>query len=203
MSESERRPKEPRREKPVLKLPPIKKGIANEILTESVTDRHGFMVNTAGRMQRTNPHLLKFIVDTADCTDLYLATEDVKTWAFGYYEVYARSARKEGSPMVHVEEGIIEAREDENSRRVALLEVGIESDIFKLMIAEEEQEEQRIDAESEENEELAQFWHKLDVFRDNFSDDESEYLKDVVAEVSRFMHRQVDANVLNNQFLQE
>jgi hypothetical protein len=198
MSEFEGRPQEPEphREKPALQLPPISDGITDEIFLETVTNRGKFLNRTARLMKKENPHLLKFIVSNAVSS---LMSADVATWSFSYYEIYARSARREGLPMVRVEEDVIDTRGHENEQKKEITSMAnVESDAFKTMKIEELDEEQRIENESDESDELALYWYHLDEFRDNFTDEESVFLKDTVSEVSRFLRKQVGINVLED-----
>jgi hypothetical protein len=210
MSEYERRPQEPQGEKLSLELPRIKEGVAKEIFRESVIDKQGFMIRTANVMQRENPYLLEYIVDAAITAP---SSEDVVLWPFRYYEIYARSAREEGIPMVRVEKDILEAREsgiqkwndtfdDQDNMHV----------LIDLVKSKSKEEDQQIEEDSKEYE-LAIYWAAFGEYQQNiYSEDEpDEYPeeaeemeqvgqasceKDTVFILRSLLHHQIFANKL-------
>lgn len=85
-------------------LPRPYKGVCKEIFSDLVIDRADFRRRSLGNLKGENPHLLDYIVREAMFSPDQDATLD---WTLPYYEIFSRSAKKEGPPIVVVTEELI------------------------------------------------------------------------------------------------
>lgn len=147
----------------LLELPNPYKGVTLEVFSDLLTDRPEFARKAFTQLGQENPFLAKFIVRNCIAS---INREIALDWCLAYYEIFARSARRNGQQILLVEENTMKSFFDEELQDIEFAKKQGNLAMNELMRERSRLLEKAIDDDVRQNEEeLGEFWTTLTQYR--------------------------------------
>ena len=131
-------------------------GITEEIFGDLLVDRQGFVVDTLTKIKSENPGIFRHIV--ASCI-AYPNRDLLLDWMLMYYEIFSRSAQRQGVGMLTVEEGILEQIVNKRANSYIVSRAGGQEAVIAHLELESEKAQSLLEKESS-NDDLAVYWFR-------------------------------------------
>lgn len=187
----------------MVELPTPYEGVTDEILLELLADRDGFVRRVISNLKEENPSLVEYIVKSCPTSP---DPESSLNWLLAYYEIFSRSARKNGRIMFEVSRERIRSVFAE--RRATLDQVTEEDEEaqFEFYAEEDMKVENIIQAETESARPLAEFWITIKMRRlkqlmtVSKTEAEVDAILHPLHDLSLLLHSQEEANKLASKW---
>lgn len=188
-------------EERVRELPQPYKGVTEEVFSDLLSDRANFVKKAFTNLLDENPQIAKLIIK--DCITS-LDPESSLNFALSYYEIFSRSARKNGQRLLMVTEDTFQSDISVQQRDLESI-MNSPTDISNYFEEQEKQKQQQISNEINQNAELGEFWVTLKMWAvhqhiGGKKQIETELILISLYAVRSLLYNQQAANRLRNQF---
>lgn len=189
-------------EERVRELPQPYEGVTQEVFFDLLSDRANFVKKALTNLLDENPQIAKLIIQNCISSP---DPENSLNFALSYYEIFSRSARKNGQKLLIVTEDTFQADIGVQQRDLESI-MHSPTDISKYLQEQEKQKQQQISNEINQNDELGEFWATLkmwelhQVITGDKKQIEIEIILRPLYGVRSLLYNQQSANRLRDQF---
>jgi len=184
-------------------LPAPYEGVTDEVFLDLLTDRGTFVKQTIENLKKENPHLVTFVVKSCNTSP---DPELSLNWLLTYYEIYSRSARKNGQLILEVFEERIDSIFAEKDVLLSQIPEDDPESIEKFLVEDELKKENIRQAEIKASDELANFWASLrlrrlgQIMSSQRTELETKMVIEPVKQLAILLHAQEEANRLSRKW---